>query len=95
MTKGAAAVVCRELGYPRAVLSGYGSFGAGSGPLWLNSRVPECLGNETSLAKCNWKIDKIVCSSTGCHSNDWFVVCDISGSTDNSLQPPGLFTVMY
>ena len=93
VTKGAAAVVCRELGYPRAVLSGYGSFGAGSGPVWLNRwRSLECLGNETNLAKCNWKIDKIVYSH---HSSDWFVVCDVPGSTDNLPKPPGLFTVMY
>ena len=95
MTKGAAAVVCRELGYPRAVLSGYGTFGTGSGPVWLNSGGLECLGNETNLAKCNWKIDQFLCSSTGCHSSDWFVVCDVSVSTDDSPKPPGLFTVIY
>ena len=44
-------VVCRELGYPRAVRSRRSAyFGQGSGPIWLDSL--RCMGTETSLYNC-------------------------------------------
>lgn len=52
-------VVCRQLGYPEAVLEvGHGQFGVGSGPMWLTS--VRCKGNETSLDKCvsaSWMLE--------------------------------------
>ena len=44
-------VVCRQLGFPEAVVEvGHGQFGSGSGPMWLTS--VGCQGNETSLDQC-------------------------------------------
>ena len=52
-------VVCRQLGFPEAVVEvGHGQFGSGSGPMWLTS--VGCQGNETSLDKCvsaEWELE--------------------------------------
>ena len=52
-------VVCRQLGFPEAVVEvGHGQFGSGSGPMWLTS--VGCQGNETSLDKCvsaGWELE--------------------------------------
>ena len=42
-------VVCKQLGFPKAISYGY-YFGAGSGQIWLDNAV--CGGNELSLASC-------------------------------------------
>ena len=45
-------VVCRQLGYPRAISSGYSNqFGVGTGPVWFGSL--RCLGNESSFGECS------------------------------------------
>ena len=52
-------VVCRQLGFPEAVVEvGHGQFGSGSGPMWLTS--VGCQGNETSLDQCvsaGWELE--------------------------------------
>ncbi|KAJ7374478.1 Neurotrypsin [Desmophyllum pertusum] len=52
-------VVCRQLGFPEAVVEvGHGQFGSGPGPMWLTS--VGCQGNETSLDQCvsaGWELD--------------------------------------
>ena len=45
-------VVCRELGYPRAVrYYGGAHYGQGSGPIWLDNL--NCTGTESSLHYCS------------------------------------------
>ena len=45
-------VVCRQLGYPRAISSGYSNqFGVGTGPVWFDS--VRCLGNESNFGECS------------------------------------------
>lgn len=45
-------VVCKELHFGGAVGAYTGSnFGVGKGPIWMSNF--QCLGNESSLAKCN------------------------------------------
>ena len=44
------AVVCRQLGYGRAVAA-LAAYGGGSGPIWYD-RV-RCNGNEASLTQCS------------------------------------------
>ncbi|KAJ7374461.1 hypothetical protein OS493_007567 [Desmophyllum pertusum] len=52
-------VVCRQLGFPEAVVElGHGQFGSGPGPMWLTS--VGCQGNETSLDQCvsaGWELE--------------------------------------
>ena len=52
-------VVCRQLGFPEAVVEvGHGQFGSGSGPMWLTSIG--CQGNESSLDQCvsaGWELE--------------------------------------
>ena len=44
-------VVCRQLGYPRAIISTKNtSFGEGSGQIWLDNLA--CLGTERVLYDC-------------------------------------------
>ena len=62
-----ATVVCRQLGYSRAVSAAY--YGEGSRLVWMY--VVGCRGDETSLYQC-------LLSSWGnvvCHSKDGGVVC--------------------
>lgn len=53
-------VVCRQLGFPEAVVElAHGQFGSKPGPMWLTS--VHCHGNETSLDQCvsaGWEIKK-------------------------------------
>ena len=65
-------VVCRELGFSRALraLRGFQGFGEGSGPIWLDK--VRCVGTESSLRKCRlggWKNHN--CS----HKEDASVIC--------------------
>ena len=47
----AAHVVCRQLGYPASLSSGYNNqFGSSIGPEWF--RNVRCFGNETNLGEC-------------------------------------------
>ena len=47
-----AAVVCRELGFPRAISSSCcAAFGLGTGTIWLDG--VGCTGSETSLSSCS------------------------------------------
>ena len=67
-----ATVVCRQLGYPRAVgprLSA--SFGAGSGPSWYSN--VGCAGTEMNLTECSKWSDYT--GSACSHSRDAGVVC--------------------
>ena len=67
-----ATVVCRQLGYPRAVEAPrYAAFGAGSGPSWYYSLY--CTGTERNLTECsksNYNFGS-ACS----HSRDAGAVC--------------------
>ena len=52
-------VVCRQLGFSKAVLEvAHGQFGLGTGPMWLTSI--RCQGNESSLDECvsaGWELE--------------------------------------
>ena len=67
-----ATVVCRELGYPRAVEAPRSAaFGAGSGPSWYSS--VRCAGTEGNLTECNHDTSNF--GSACPHSRDAGVVC--------------------
>ena len=67
-----ATVVCRQLGYLRAVEAPwYATFGAGSGPSWYN--YVGCIGTEHSLAECSKSISHT--GSACSHSRDAGVIC--------------------
>ena len=67
-----ATVVCRQLGYPKAVEAPrYAAFGAGSGPSWYY-RV-YCTGTERNLTECS-KYDYNFGSACS-HSRDAGAVC--------------------
>ena len=45
-------VVCRQLGYPRAIQYHYRAYyGQGSGPIWFDNL--QCTGTETSIFDCS------------------------------------------
>ncbi|KAJ8047945.1 hypothetical protein HOLleu_00070 [Holothuria leucospilota] len=49
-------VVCRQLGYPSAIVTySEGIFGSGSGIVWLSN--VRCTGNETFLSECKFNAD--------------------------------------
>ncbi|KAJ8023312.1 Neurotrypsin [Holothuria leucospilota] len=75
-----AMVVCRELGYQRALGSRERSFfGRGSGTIWMDNVV--CTGDETSLADCT----KNPTGVHNCdHSEDAGVIC--AGNTNNHFR---------
>ena len=64
-------VVCRQLGYGRAVTAAKAAaFGRGQGKIWMNN--VRCAGNESALTQCaNNGLEKGNCS----HSKDAGVVC--------------------
>ena len=67
-----ATVVCRQLGYPRAVEAPRSAaFGAGSGPSWY-SRV-DCTGTERNLTECSKSNSNF--GSACPHSQDAGAVC--------------------
>ena len=67
-----AIVVCRELGYPRAVEApGSAFFEAGSGPSWYSS--VRCVGTEHNLTDCNNNNNNF--GSACPHTQDAGVVC--------------------
>ena len=64
-------IVCRELGYPRAVrYYGGAHYGRGSGPIWLDNLF--CTGTETSLHYC---YHRGVGNHNCRHTKDVGVVC--------------------
>ena len=67
-----ATVVCRQLGYPRAVEAPrYAAFGAGSGPSWYYSLY--CTGTERNLTECSKSNSNF--GSACFHSRDAGAVC--------------------
>ena len=67
-----ATVVCRQLGYPRAVAAPrYAAFGAGSGPSWYSS--VHCTGTERNLTECSKSTFNF--GSACSHSQDAGAVC--------------------
>ena len=70
-----AEVVCRQLGYDRALSApGAAAFGQGTGQIWLDD--VRCVGSEKSIAQCRhqgWGVE-----SCG-HSKDAGVVCRPGG----------------
>ncbi len=71
-------VVCRELGYRRALFATFGSlFEQQSGPFWV--KKAQCSGNESSIFHCNLKY---VCSTDevweDCvyHNRSNWVICE-------------------
>ena len=67
-----ATVVCRELGFPRAVEAPRSAaFGAGSGPSWYYS--VSCVGTELNLTQCSRSTYHF--GSACPHSRDAGVVC--------------------
>ena len=67
-----AIVVCRQLGYPRAIEAHRNAaFGAGSGPSWYHSLY--CTGRERNLTECSKSISN---TGSACpHSRDAGAVC--------------------
>ena len=67
-----ATVICRQLGYVRAVeVPSSASFGAGSGPSWYSN--VRCVGTEMNLTEC---IKSISHTGSACsHSLDAAVIC--------------------
>ena len=64
-------VVCRELGYVRAVEAPRGAvYGLGSGPIWYDNVA--CTGNELNLTECSSNGREV--HNCG-HSEDAGVVC--------------------
>ena len=73
-----ATVVCRQLGYPRAVdAPRYAAFGAGSGPSWYYSMY--CTGTERDLTECNKYASNF--GSACSHSRDAGAVCSSQSHT--------------
>ena len=71
-------VVCRELGFPRALYARYRAyFGPGTGRIWLNE--VRCRGNENTLSNCShrgWGILRYRAWQGYCkHLEDAGVVC--------------------
>ena len=67
-----ATVVCRQLGYPRAIEAlRYAAFGAGSGPSWYYSLY--CTGTERNLTECSKSTSNF--GSACSHSRDAGAVC--------------------
>ena len=67
-----AIVVCRQLGYPRAVEAPrYAAFGTGSGPTWYHSLY--CTGTEHNLTECSKYTHNF--GSACPHSRDAGAVC--------------------
>lgn len=64
-------VVCRQLGYPRALAALRGTrFGQSKGPIWMDN--VRCTGSEKNLGMCRFNgWGKHKCR----HSNDLGVVC--------------------
>ncbi|XP_019852771.1 PREDICTED: scavenger receptor cysteine-rich type 1 protein M160-like [Amphimedon queenslandica] len=90
----AATVVCREMGWGRAVRPSFASeFGQTWGPIWMD--FVRCRGDETSLEKCGHTGWGLVSSCT--HRNDAGVVCTNStGAVSISVQlSGGVVSVQY
>ncbi|MCJ8739425.1 hypothetical protein PDJAM_G00047040 [Pangasius djambal] len=77
-----AQVVCQQLGFPGAVSAAAGgTFGEGSGPIWLDDM--NCKGSESFLSSCHFK----GWSVTDCvHKEDAGVVCESGKDMDNSRE---------
>ena len=72
-----ALVVCKQLGFPKAVRAYSGAtHGQGSGPVWISDL--ECSGSESNLYACKHS----GCGNNHCtHSGDVSVQCSYSSST--------------
>ena len=67
-----AIVVCRQLGYHTALSAPVGTFGEGTGPIWLYDVW--CSGNEANLTQCRSNL--VTWHAQYCtHSRDAGVVC--------------------
>ena len=75
-----ASVVCRQLGYGRALTAvKSATFGRGQGKIWMNN--VRCTGNESSLTQCAHNgLEKGNCS----HSKDAGAVCS-QGNYKNQI----------
>ena len=74
-----ATVVCRALGYLKAVgAPGLAAFGAGSGPSWYN--YVGCEGDEQGLTECSRSSSDITGSACS-HSRDAGVACSSESIT--------------
>lgn len=65
-----AVVVCRQLGYNTALSAPVGTFGEGSGPIWIYE--VSCSGEEANLTQCR---SSHVTPQYCTHSHDAGVVC--------------------
>ncbi|XP_048590445.1 deleted in malignant brain tumors 1 protein isoform X2 [Nematostella vectensis] len=81
-TKPAADVICRQLGFPGSLEAlGYGAFGPGLGPTWLEG--VGCYGNERNLSQCTLGVLSPVYPT---HMNDAGVICDKGEKFEKDFQ---------
>ena len=69
-------VVCRELGFQRALFPTQGGFfEKQTGPVWLSAVT--CTGNESSIMQCYLEYSRDVQPLPGCdHEDDSGVICE-------------------
>ncbi|XP_045212294.2 uncharacterized protein LOC123563518 [Mercenaria mercenaria] len=85
-----AAVVCRMVGYRYGEAVSGGTYGEGTGAIWLDD--VECIGTEMSLSNCrmsNWGVTD--CS----HSEDAGVICSNTPPQTETPQIPGGSVKIY
>ena len=86
-----AIVVCRQLGYPRALEAPrYATFGVGSGPSWYY--YVYCTGTERNLTECNKYIYNF--GSACSHSRDAGVVCSSECNCASRFDTPLNFHIL-
>ncbi|XP_058233056.1 galectin-3-binding protein A-like [Hemibagrus wyckioides] len=77
-----AQVVCQQLGFPGAVSAkAGGSYGEGSGPIWLDDL--SCKGSESFLSSCHFKGWGVTDCS---HKEDAGVVCESGKEMDSNYK---------
>ena len=69
-----ATVICRQLGYGKALAATYkSSFGSGYGRVWSNNI--NCYGEESSILDCSGTWGIVSTSTCNNHNDDFGVIC--------------------
>ena len=77
-------VICRQLGFPDAVIStGYSIYGPGVGPVWLegHNMGHGCLGHQMNILNCSYSSPQFITAYD--HERDASVVCKPNSSLTN------------